>query len=149
MLDKALFNPDLMSIVNFKCLKGQVDANEDFDLLKITGYHVESSLKLAFNLNDKLIKTDFFVEIKSDSKGANTTEAIGSFHLVYIFNILNLEQLAKPNKQDVIELDPLLANALSSITYSTSRGILLGRLQGTALGNFILPVLNPSKLLSR
>jgi hypothetical protein len=45
-------------------------------------------------------------------------------------------------------LDPDLGNALSAITYSTARGILLTRLQGTAFQDFILPIINPNNLLN-
>ncbi|GAO27720.1 hypothetical protein JCM15548_14569 [Geofilum rubicundum JCM 15548] len=46
-----------------------------------------------------------------------------------------------------MDLHPDLGNALSSVTYSTSRGILLTKMQGTALQNFVLPIINPNKLL--
>jgi hypothetical protein len=46
-------------------------------------------------------------------------------------------------------LHPSLGNALASITYSTSRGILMTRFQGTALSDFILPVINPNNLLEK
>jgi len=147
MLDNNLFDPEKISIEDFKLIKGQVDTPEDFDLTKVEGYELDNSLQFGFNLADKLVKTDFTIEIKTESKGENTSEAIGNFHLVYIFYIENMEALAKPDKNNLIELNPLLGNALSSITYSTSRGILLSRLQGTALQNFTLPVINPNKLL--
>lgn len=147
MLDNNLFDPEKISIEDFKLVKGQVDTPEDFDLTKVEGYELDNSLQFGFNLADKLVKTDFTIEIKTESKGENTSEAIGNFHLIYIFYIENLGVLAKPDKNSLIELHPALGNALSSITYSTSRGILLSRLQGTALQNFTLPVINPNKLL--
>jgi hypothetical protein len=69
--------------------------------------------------------------------------------LVYIYHVENLEELVKPAKNHLIDLNPALGNALSSITYSTSRGILLARVQGTALQNFVLPIINPNKLLNK
>jgi hypothetical protein len=42
-----------------------------------------------------------------------------------------------------------LGNALASITYSTTRGILMTGFQGTALCNFILPVKDPDELLNQ
>ena len=94
-----------------------------------------------------MIKADFSVEIKTESKGENAKEVSGIFHLVFTYRLENLEELAKSDKNNLIELHPALSNALSSKTYSTSRGILLTRLQGTALQNFVLPVINPNKLL--
>lgn len=142
-----IFDPEKISIVEFKMVKGQVDAPEEFEILNVEGNHVDNSLQLGFNLEEKLVKADFMIEIKTESKGQNANEAVGNFHLVFIYQVDNLNDLAKPDNKNLIELHPGLANALSSITYSTSRGILLTRLQGTAFQNFVLPVINPNNLL--
>jgi hypothetical protein len=147
MSDHQFFDPERLSIIEFKFIKGQVDTPEDFIINKIDGHQLENTLQLAFNLEEKLVKADFSIQIKTESKGGNKKEAMGSFHLVFIYHVANLEELAKPDKNNLIELHPALGNALSSITYSTSRGVLLTRLQGTALQNFVLPIINPNKLL--
>lgn len=147
MSHNQVFDPDKLSIREFKFIKGQVDTPEDFVMEKVEGYHSENTLQFAFNLAEKLVKSDFTVEIRTDSKNANKTEAVGIFHLVFIFRVENLDELAKQDENNIIELDAGLGNALSSVTYSTSRGILLTRLQGTALDKFILPIINPNKLL--
>jgi hypothetical protein len=146
MSDKQVFEPGKLSITDFKLIKGQVDIPEDFDAGLVEGHLLENSLQLGFNLQEKLVKSDFIIEIKTDSKGANSKEATGSFHLVFIFSVENLDELTQLNK-NIVKLHPDLGNALSAITYSTSRGILLTRLQGTAFQKFILPVINPNKLL--
>lgn len=147
MPDKPMFDPEKITFVEFKMIKGQVDTPEIFDAQEVTGHQLENTLQLGFNLEDKLAKADFTVNIKTDSHGKNKQEATGNFHLVFIYKIENLETLAKPDKNNLLILDPALANALASITYSTARGILLTRLQGTALQNFVLPVVNANKLL--
>jgi len=147
MQDKNIFDPEKISLIDFKMIKGQVDTPENFDLSKVTGYQLENSLQLAFNLDNKLAKADFTIKIKTDSKGGNENEAIGIFHLIFIYGVDNLEELAIPEKNNRLKLNPGLANALSSVTYSTARGILITKLQGTALQNFVLPIINPSNLL--
>ncbi len=147
MSDKNIFDPEKITLVDFKMIKGQVDTPENFDISKVVGHQLDNSLQLGFNLEDKLAKADFTVSIKTDSKGENDSEATGNFHLIFIYRIENLEELAISEKNDRLILNPGLANALSSVTYSTSRGILLIRLQGTALQNFVLPIINPNKLL--
>ena len=144
---KNVFDPEKMALIDFKMIKGQVDTPEDFDISKVIGHQLDNSLQLGFNLDDKLAKADVVVSIKTDSKGGNESEAIGNFHLIFIYQIENLEELATPEKNKRLNINPGLANALSSVTYSTSRGILLTRLQGTALQNFVLPIINPNKLL--
>lgn len=147
MSDNQLFVPEKLSIIEFKFIKGQVDTPEEFIIDKVDGHQLENTLQLAFNLEEKLVKADLKVEIKTESKGENLKESTGSFQLVFIYRVENLEELAKPDKNNLLDLHPALGNALSSITYSTSRGILLTRLQGTALQNFVLPIINPNKLL--
>lgn len=142
-----IFNPDKISIVEFKMVKGQVDVPEEFENANVEGHHVDNTLQFGFNLDEKLVKADFTIELKTKSKGQNVKEATGNFHLVFIYHVENLSDLAKPDDKNLIELHPGLANALSSVTYSTSRGILLTRLQGTALQNFVLPIINPNSLL--
>lgn len=147
MLDKVEFNPEKVALIEFKIIKAQVDTFEIFDINKVSGYQLEHSFKLAFNVDDKLVKADFSISVKTDSRGNNENEATGSFHLIFIYRIENLHELAIPEKNKRLNINPALANALSSVTYSTSRGILLTRLQGTVLQNFVLPIINPNKLL--
>ena len=147
MQDKNVFDPEKISLIDFKMIKGQVDTPENFDINKVVGHQLDNSLQLGFNLDDKLAKADFTISVKTDSKGENESEATGNFHLIFIYRLENLEELAIPEKNKRLNLNPGLANALSSVTYSTSRGILLTRLQGTALQNFVLPIINPNKLL--
>jgi hypothetical protein len=147
MQDKNVFDPEKISLIDFKMIKAQVDTPENFDISKVVGHQLDNSLQLGFNLDDKLAKADFTISVKTDSKGENESEATGNFHLIFIYRIENLEELAKTEKNKRLNLNPGLANALSSVTYSTSRGILLTRLQGTALQNFVLPIINPNNLL--
>lgn len=147
MLDKNIFDPKKMTLIDFKIIKGQMDTPESFDINKVVGHQLENSLQLGFNLEDKMVKADFNISIKTDCKEANTNEATGNYHLLFIYRIENLEELAIPSNNNKIVLDPSLGNALSSVTYSTSRGVLLERMQGTALRNFILPIINPNSLL--
>jgi hypothetical protein len=147
MQDKNVFNPEKIALIDFKMIKAQVDTPENFDIGKVIGHQLDNSFQLGFNLDDKLAKADFTVSVRTDSKGENESEATGNFHLIFIYRIENLEELAIPEKNKRLNLNPGLANALSSVTYSTSRGILLTRLQGTALQNFVLPIINPNNLL--
>jgi hypothetical protein len=149
MLDKNIFDPEKMSLIDFKMIKGQVEIPENFDASKVAGHQLDNSLQLSFNLEGKMAKADFAVSVKTDSKGENDNEASGNFHLIFIYRIENMEELAILEKNKRLNLNPALANALSSVTYSTSRGILLIRLQGTALQNFVLPIINPNNLLRK
>jgi hypothetical protein len=147
MQDNDLFDPEKITLIDIKMVKCHVETPEYFDISKIAGYQLDHSLQIGFNMDEKLARADFLISLKTDCRGDNITEASGNFNLIFIYRIENLEGLAVTEKNKRLNLNPGLANALSSITYSTSRGILMTRLQGTALQNFILPVINPNKLL--
>lgn len=143
-----ILQPEKIHIVKTTIVKCHIDSPFDFVVEKAKGHDFSTIFELGFNLEDKLVKADLKIEIATKSEGENLEESKGSFHFVYVFHVENLEELAIPDKNYRIELNGGLGNALSSITYSTTRGILLARLKGTSLENFILPVVDPNKLLN-
>lgn len=148
MSDKHFpFDPAKVTLREFKLVKGQIDTPEFFDHNRVKGFGTSSKLKLGFNLKDNLARADFYIDVNSDSKGKNQEEATAHFHLVFIYHIEELDAWITPLKGKHIKAEAALGNALSAVTYSTSRGILLSRLQGTALQQFILPIINPNSLL--
>ena len=143
-----LLQPEKMHLLEFKLIKGAIESPFEFNSAAVEGHKFDIDLDLSFNLNDKLAKADFQVNVASQSKGENTTvESQGSFHFVYIFQIENLNELVEEKDDKTIDISGALGNALASITYSTSRGILMTRFQGTALNDFILPIIDPNSLL--
>jgi carbamoyl-phosphate synthase large subunit len=74
MQDKNVFDPEKISLIDFKMIKGQVDTPENFDINKVVGHQLDNSLQLGFNLDDKLAKADFTISVKTDSKGENESE---------------------------------------------------------------------------
>lgn len=141
------FDINKISISDFKLLKGQVEASDSFVNENVKNYHSEATIHIGLSLPNKLLKADIIIQITTQSEPPNDEEASGLFHLVYIFKVENLEELATPIENNLTQLDNSLWNSISSISYSTSRGVLITRLQGTALQNFILPVINISELL--
>src|SRR5690606_28360796 len=121
-------DPEKLDVIEFKMVKGQVDVPEDFDSSKVEGYDLEHILQLGFNVNKNLAKVDLTLKIKTKSNAQNSMESICNFHLVFIYEVDNLEALAKSGNSNLIEIQPALASALSSITYSTTSGILLIKL---------------------
>jgi len=145
--DNVKFDPEKIKMLDFKLIKGQIDMPEEFDSAAIMDYDVENSLQMSFNLEQKLLKIDFHFTVKSISGEGNSVESTGQYHLVYIYHVSNMEELTRQEENKLLEIDSYLATAISAISFSTSRGILLTRMQGTAFQNFILPVVDPVKLL--
>lgn len=142
-----MLQPEKIEIVDFKIIKGQINSPFDFEIENVEGHTFTVDFELGFNLDDKLVKADFSVNVATKSKENAIEEAVGNFSFVYVFYVDNIDELTTLEKDQTVALHPSLGNALASITYSTSRGILVTRFQGTALSDFILPVINPNNLL--
>lgn len=145
MWDDVIFDPEKIQILDFKLLKGQVETPEEFDEEKLKGFDLDNSLKLGFNLDEKMAKVDLKIKITAES--TDDTVASTLFQMAFIFQIANLDELAKMDEKQVLMLHPALGNSLAAIAYSTARGVLLTRLQGTVFQDFILPVVSSTKLL--
>ncbi len=145
--NKNPFQPEKLTMLNYTMVKGQVEVPENFDASLLDGNNVEHGLQLGFNVDEKLIRADYQIALTTESKGKATQEASGQFHLVFIYHVENFEALAHMQKDNLVTLHPALANAITAVTYSTARGILLVRLQGTPFQYFILPIIDPNSLL--
>lgn len=142
-----LFNVDQLHLREFRLVKGQIDSPFEFNSDEVDGYHFEVGFEMGFDIENKLIKADFQANIKTKPAAGYEQQATGYFEFVYIFEVENIKALVVEKSGNGFEVDSQLANAISSISYSTSRGVLLTRFQGTALANFILPVFDPEKLI--
>jgi hypothetical protein len=146
---QPILNPELIHILSTQLVKCSIECPFEFNNANVEGFVFDVDFEMAFNLEDSLAKTDFKLEITTKSKEAVEQEARGSFHFVYVYKVANLKELAVPDQSNDLVLDQGLGNALASITYSTSRGILFSRLNGTAMEKFVLPVIDPDNLLQK
>jgi hypothetical protein len=143
-----LFQVDKLHIREFRLIKGQIDSPFEFDKEMVDGFHFEVGFEMSFDIENKLIKADFQASIETKPTEGYDQKATGYFEFAYIFEAENMNDLVIKKEDGGIMVDGALANAISTISYSTSRGVLLTRFQGTALANFILPVFDPKKLIT-
>jgi len=140
-----------LHLVEFKLLKGQIESPYGITNETIDGYQFEVGFDVGFNIEQKLIKADLQIKIDVKNRDENAEEkASGFFQFLYVYRVDNLVDLVEesPDKKSLL-IHHNLANAVSSISYSTSRGVLLTRFQGTILSDFILPVMDPNKLIEK
>lgn len=145
-MERKAIQPDKILIRDFKLIKGQLDSPYDFHINTINSFEFKVDYGSGVNLEENLIKSDFTISVTTKSEG-NANEATGSYQFVFIYFVENLSEHVMIMPDAVVDWNPYLANAIASITYSTSRGILLSRFQGTVMKDFILPVVDPNALL--
>lgn len=142
-MNKHIFEASLLTIEEFKIVKGNIENPEDFDSGTIEGFEVNNNLTIGFRVEDQLAKADLYVKVHSKSK--NIDEAVGEFHFVFIYSVENLNDFVKADTDNGLIVNKELFESISEISYSTARGVLLTKVQGGSLENFILPIVNPMK----
>jgi hypothetical protein len=145
-MERKKIQPEKIIIREFRLVKGLIDSPFDFRVSNIKSFDFNVDFNTGFNLDENLIKADFLIEVKTVSE-ETTTEATCTYHFVFLFFVEELNEHAQRQEDGTIDWNPYLANAIASIAYSTSRGILLSRFQGTVMRDFMLPVVDPNTLL--
>jgi len=148
MSNNEELRPENIEIVHYRIQSGSLDNPDGFDDSTVTAYVSDASIELGFIPNEQLVRCDFKVQLKTNSEQLKTEEATASFHIYFIFKIKNFNALVQVNEvNNSLKVHPWLSQSVASMTYSTCRGILLTRLQGTAFANFFLPAVAPAVLL--
>lgn len=149
MAEKKLIQPEKIHLQEFRLVNGQINSPYDFQITNIKSFDFKVDFKTGFNFSENLVKADFDVRVSTVSHEAVAVEAVGIYHFVFIFQVEDLGDHAKLMEDGGVDMNPYLANAIASITYSTSRGILLSRFQGTVMKDFLLPVIDPNTLFQK
>ncbi len=140
------FDPNKLEITDFKITKGEIDAPFDFDDSAILNFETNMLFDASFDADNKFVKADMGFEIESVSDN-DQLESSAKFDFKFVFHVSNLEELIKQKNGKIIDINQNLIISIAAISFSTSRGILMTRLQGTAMKDYILPVIAPEKLL--
>jgi hypothetical protein len=148
MFDQVALEPEKILFREFKILRGNINSPLEFKQKRIKSYKSDVAFDMAFQLEKNMIKSEIEIKAKTISDGKNKAEADGFFHIAFFFEIEHLEQYVLEVAPKQMHIHPGMANAIASISYSTARGIILSRFQGTALSAFILPVINPNDLFN-
>jgi hypothetical protein len=148
MSDPKLLKPELIHLLEFRLIKGKIDSPFEFKMSNIENYNLNVEFEMGFNHAEKLVRSDFSVNVTTISKEKSAEEATANYQFAFIFNVENLDELVV-NDETGMKVNSNLGNAIASITYSTSRGILLSRFMGTVMQDFMLPVINPNELLNK
>lgn len=147
MMERRRIQPDKIVIREFRLVKAQIDSPFDFRISNIASFDFSVDFNAGINLEESLIKADFFVDIRTVS-AESTKEATCNSHFAFLYYVDGLAEHAQLQADGTTDWNPYLANAIVSVTYSTSRGVLLSHLQGTVLKDFMLPVIDPNALLN-
>ena len=146
MTKEKKIEADKIHILNIRTLRGNIDCPIDADINQVAGHLFRFDLKTALNKDGGMIGLKLQVDITAVDKKNKTLPITGSYTHEIIFRIENLAIFIDEAKGEQV-IDARLGSTLVSIIYSTVRGIIYSRTQGTSLGVVILPVIAPLALM--
>ncbi len=139
-----LLKPEKIHLVNYNLISGQIShVGEDFE--KPDGFSLGIKFNSGIYEENNWIVTEIQVDLQAKKKKKNIAKA--RYELRFQFEIENLRELIEKSDDGAIKVSKALGNAIASITYSTTRGVLLVRYQGTTFSEYLLPVIDPNRLL--
>ena len=149
MSNESIIDPEKIHLINIKTIKGNIDAASDTDVNAITGHEFSFELETGINADDNVIGINLVVNIEAKDNTDKLLLIKGSYTHEIIFIVDNLKDFLEPDESGTnkYKIDGGLGTTIVSIAYSTIRGIIFTRTQGTSLGFVILPVINPKKLM--
>lgn len=113
-----------------------------------TTFQTENDAALSHDLSTGTATVELGIELRvMAGVPPQPTGISGRFELVFLFSIGNLTELLSGVEGPIPAVHPQLALLLTSVAYSTARGILHTRLAGTPLEGINLPLINPRQLL--
>ncbi len=145
MKEKIIVNPDNIHMLSVDILKARIQS--DFDSLgeESSEFQFNMSFLNGFNTAEKLIRCELEINVdKKNQEGRIIAES--SFTISFVYQVENFEDFVE-EKEGGIVFNVAMAATLAGIAFSTTRGILLSRFQGTVFKDFILPVIDPKKML--
>jgi hypothetical protein len=145
-MEEIKFTAEKLHFINFEVQSASIESPPKFRIDEVVNHEFTVSFNIGFDLEAAILRADLTIEVVTESDGKNEKEANGSFHLVAYYTIENLKELVRING-DSYDVDGIMATNIAAITFSTARGIIYTRFQGTALRNFILPIVDPKSML--
>ena len=143
-------DPEKIQIANIRTIKGNINGTSDIDEALIGGHQFSFEMGTGINPVDNIVGLQLVVNISLQDKNGVTLDIQASYTHEIIFIVENLgdflTETGNEEKKGFL-IDGTLGSVLVSIAYSTVRGIIFTRTQGTSLGSVILPVIDPKQLM--
>ncbi|NLA47993.1 MAG: hypothetical protein GX876_00870 [Bacteroidales bacterium] len=150
--------PEKIHLLGITLLKANFIPNNKFLKTRQEPDHITVgySQKSRFDFKEGSVLIILDIKLTGKDQKNNEIGLEGQYSIEFLFSIENfkdfvIESKETVNNKEVItkQVDGILGGTLMGICYSTARGIILERTQGTPFQNrgVIIPVINPNDLL--
>lgn len=155
-MSKPKVIPEKIHVQGVRILKSHFEVSDANTQLEIGSFSMGFKSEAGFNIEDNQHVFSLYIKIKGLNKEEEYIGVSGEYHIDFYYFIENLEEFIhwEEEKEGMGEDDKnfsvsqVLGATIAGISYSTSRGIILDRTQATDFSGVLLPVINPSLLLT-
>ena len=148
MKEDRKIDPEKIEMVSLKTLQGNI-SGENIDPKSIKGYTYGFIVGTGIDPEQRIVGIELTVNIQAVGHGDKDLPVSGSYKHEAVFHVENLDDFIDIQEGEQLPiLDALMNATLIGIAFSTVRGIIYSRTQGTLLNTVILPVVDPKKLAS-
>jgi hypothetical protein len=141
--------PELISIFKIQVFRSVIDALPEYtdNPVKPANFRVGFSQNSAFNVEMQSVRIRLEILLDGIDQDDKLVGVTGNFGIEFHIHVANFEEFIL-DPDGIKKISNLLLGTLLSIAYSTARGIVFERTQGTWLNGVILPVIDPKELES-
>lgn len=141
--------PELIHMTSLNVYKASVETSDEYldSPLEINNIGVEYAQQSALNIDDKAIRIRLEIRLNPVDEEKKSIGINAGYGIEFHFEVENLEDFLS-DEEDEKKINGVLAGTLMGIAYSTARGIIFDRTQGTFFKGVILPVIDPKELVN-
>lgn len=143
---KHPFTAEKLHFLSFEIQSAEIKSPFGFNPELVIKHDFKLTWDMGFDMVGNIIKADLGVTVTTNSEGKQNEEAYGAFQIAAYYKLENLSEMVEEIGEDK-KIDQVMASQIAAVTFSTSRGIIYTRFQGTVLRDFILPIVDPMEIL--
>jgi hypothetical protein len=142
------FPASSLHMIDVRIVEARMHSHDSFEEGIVNAFNPHCTLQMHWNPEEKLLRTGLQISVETESSPSQP-EAEGYYHFNFFYFVFNPTTWFYNGDDGELIIDAGLQEAVAAVSYSTARGILISRFQGTAFQRFILPIINPNDLLER
>lgn len=148
MKEGRIIEPEKIHIVNLQTQKGNIEGVAGNNKVNIKGHSYECIAGIGIDASKNLVGIELTIDIEAINESDEKLGISGSYTHEIVFRVENLNDFLEIHEDgSAPSIDFLMNATLTGIAFSTVRGIIFSRTQGTSLGTVILPVVDPKKIV--
>lgn len=142
--------PEKITILQVKLYRTNLDLTDFFlsNPAHVENFRVNFGHDTEFDFESKSIRIRLEIMLEGLDEKEELIGIKAEYGIEFVFHVENLEEFISET-DSMKAVDSILGITLLSMAYSTSRGIVLQRTQGTYFDGIILPVVDPKELLQK